>query len=94
VGDNEDTPVDLRGRDPAGKPSVTRRWWGFLEATVDDLGHRVRQLRRDWRGASPNLRRALAEQTAPELRRLGDWAYGFAAELERYAAGAAEITDD
>jgi hypothetical protein len=86
--DDEDTstPHDLEQRIPA---SAERRALGTLEATVFALAGRIGELRREFDRASPNLRRALAEQAAVEARSVGDNGHDLARLLEDIARGRA-----
>ncbi|MES2339283.1 MAG: hypothetical protein V4537_14410 [Pseudomonadota bacterium] len=72
---DESTPTDLAVRRPA---STERVAFGSLEVAVHALAASLREVRRAWDEATPDRRRAMAEDVEADARDLGDWAHDLA----------------
>jgi hypothetical protein len=79
--DNDDTPPDLAFRRPASAERVS---FGSLEVAVHALATSLAEVRRAWDEASPDRRRALAEDVEADARDLGDWAHDLARTMAEF----------
>ena len=81
--DDLETPPDLGIRSPA---TPERLALGTLELAVHGTSASLRAIRQRWDEATPNERKALAENVAADARELGDAAHDLARLMTEIAS--------